>query len=367
MHYGKKAFSKNGGITIQTLDPSKQDIIGKRSGVSVGDIQLVKEMYGCGKGTVELLYPVTATQSSTWQDDTYDGTELIATKCVDGNIEGQSVADQNMCHTKNEPSPWLAIDYGTPVTVNRVEIFNREDCCGDRTKNIDVRVSNELPTSAIEMFSGGSPLGHFAGPATNGQRINITGQVVVGRYVIIQMDNGEGVPLNLKEVRAYGLQGDVELLQPSTASQSSTYQDGGAYDGTEFPASKCIDGDIEGHSLVDRNMCHTQNEPSPWLAIDYRTRIMVNRVEIFNREACCGESTKNVYVRVSNELPTSANEMFSGGSLLGHFAGPAFNGQRIVITGRAAVGRYVIVQMDNGEDSALNLKEVRAFGAILGE
>ena len=66
MHYGKKAFSKNGGITIQTLDPSKQDIIGKRSGVriqiwnplevikhlqvSVGDIQLVKEMYGCGKG-----------------------------------------------------------------------------------------------------------------------------------------------------------------------------------------------------------------------------------------------------------------------------------------------------------------------------
>ena len=85
------------------------------------------------------------------------------------------MADQNMCHTKNEPSPWLAIDYGTPVTVNRVEIFNREDCCGDRTKNIDVRVSNELPISANEMFSGGSPLGHFARPATNGQRINITG------------------------------------------------------------------------------------------------------------------------------------------------------------------------------------------------
>ena len=30
---------------------------------------------------------------------------------------------------------------------------------------------------------------------------------MVGRYVIIQMDNGDGVPLNLKEVRAYGLQG----------------------------------------------------------------------------------------------------------------------------------------------------------------
>ena len=25
-----------------------------------------------------------------------------------------------------------------------------------------------------------------------------------GRYVIVQMDNGEGIPLNLKEVRAFG-------------------------------------------------------------------------------------------------------------------------------------------------------------------
>ena len=67
---------------------------------------------------------------------------------------------------------------GVTVSVNRVEIFNREDCCGDWTRNVDVRVSNELPTSASEMFSGGSLLGHFAGPATNGQHIIITGWIV---------------------------------------------------------------------------------------------------------------------------------------------------------------------------------------------
>merc|ERR1712223_523442 len=181
------------------------------------------------------------------------------------------------------------------------------------------------------------------------------------------MDNGEGVPLNLKEVRAHGLQGAVELLQPSTASQSSTYQDGEAYDGTEFPASKCIDGDIEGHSLVDRNMCHTQNEPSPWLAIDYGTTVTINKVEIFNREDGGGDRAKNVDVRVSNELPTSANEMFSGGSLLGHFAGPGTDGQHIIITGQAVSGRYVIVQMDNGEGVHLNLREVMAFGPKVGQ
>ena len=80
-----------------------------------------------------------------------------------------------MCHSGGERSPWLAIDYGTTVLVKRVEIFNREDCCGERTKNVDVRISNELPTSASQMFSGGSLLGQFAGAATDGQHIIITG------------------------------------------------------------------------------------------------------------------------------------------------------------------------------------------------
>ena len=81
-----------------------------------------------------------------------------------------------MCHSDgSEQSPWLAIDYGIPVKVERVEIFNREDAAGERTKNVEVRISNELPTSASQMFTGGSFLGRFAGPATNGQHIIISG------------------------------------------------------------------------------------------------------------------------------------------------------------------------------------------------
>ena len=38
MHYGKKAFSKNGQITIKTLDSSKQNVIGQQQGVGAGDI-----------------------------------------------------------------------------------------------------------------------------------------------------------------------------------------------------------------------------------------------------------------------------------------------------------------------------------------
>ena len=98
----------------------------------------------------------------------------VAERCIDGEID-------TMCHTigGGPPSPWLAIDYKALVSVQRVEIFNRKDCCGERTRNVDVRIANELPTSASEMFTGGTLLGHFAGPGASGQHIIISGQAAV--------------------------------------------------------------------------------------------------------------------------------------------------------------------------------------------
>ena len=125
-------------------------------------------------GPVVELEPVTATQSSVYYNST-------ASNCIDGVIGD----DSNLCHTNgNEDAPWIAIDYGTSVTVQRVEIFNRgsdstgcvSNGCGERTRNVDVRISDELPTSASQMFSGGTLLGHFAGPGTDAQRIIISGQ-----------------------------------------------------------------------------------------------------------------------------------------------------------------------------------------------
>ena len=98
-----------------------------------------------------------------------------ASKCIDGDSETTSIG--NLCHTY-EPfprAPWLALDYGTLVTVKRVELFNRADCCGDRTRNVDIRVSNELPPSDTQMFFRGQLLGHFPGPASDGQHIVIQG------------------------------------------------------------------------------------------------------------------------------------------------------------------------------------------------
>ena len=97
--------------------------------------------------------------------------------CIDGNTAPVSTLPHfEICHTDNEATPWIAIDYGTRVIVERVDIFNRVDCCGERTQNVDVRISDELPTSGSQMFSGGTLLGHFAGPGAIGQHIIISGE-----------------------------------------------------------------------------------------------------------------------------------------------------------------------------------------------
>jgi len=161
---------------------------------------------GSGGGLVLELEPISATQSSTYVDrwGTYG-----AGNCIDGDTGG-GVFSGGVCVSNNEAIPWIAVDYGTRVIVERVEIFNRADCCGGRTRNVDVRVSDELPTSG-DLFSGGTLLGHFAGPGTTGQHIIISGQETSGRYVIVQMDNG-GDELNLQEVKAFGRVASEGLL-----------------------------------------------------------------------------------------------------------------------------------------------------------
>ena len=141
--------------------------------------------------------PVSATQSSTFAGDEK---QFGAGNCIDGvyhidhfyqvdkrnkgvvrdgtdpaSVDGTGNGIRSMCHTDGEATPWIALDFGGSVTIQGVEIFNRP-FYGSRTRNVVVRISDELPTSGSQMFSGGSLLGHFAGPATDGQHIVISGE-----------------------------------------------------------------------------------------------------------------------------------------------------------------------------------------------
>ena len=141
-------------------------------------------------------------------------------KCIDGINDGPDGHPGDLCHTNNEQAPWLALDFGEDlrVSVDNVLLYNRvnrNDIAG-RTRNVEIRLSEELPTSASSMFTGGSLLGTFAGPGTSGQMILIESganwPTKYGRYVIVQMDNDDD-PLNLKEVTIFG-KGEIIVFIP---------------------------------------------------------------------------------------------------------------------------------------------------------
>ena len=93
------------------------------------------------------------------------------------------------------------------MSVGKTVIVNRKTCCGERAKNIEVRLSNELPADGESMYEGGLLLGKFEGPGTTGGTIEIESEEgweqLVGRYLIVQMDSGKD-PLHFNEVTAFG-------------------------------------------------------------------------------------------------------------------------------------------------------------------
>ena len=104
--------------------------------------------------------------------------------------------------------------------------------------------------------------------------------------------------------------------------------------------TQCIDNSTE-------TFCHSAQVPTdlhPWLALDLGGSRAVRKVQIFNR-AEWGDDLRDVEVRVSDTKPTTAEEVFSGGLLLGNYDGWASSGQVITIEKMlASMGRYVVVQ-----------------------
>ena len=55
------------------------------------------------------------------------------------------------CIVPGAPFPWLALYLGSRARVDRVEIWNRRDCCGFKLRNLEVRVTDSLPSSGISL------------------------------------------------------------------------------------------------------------------------------------------------------------------------------------------------------------------------
>merc|ERR1711971_1126925 len=105
----------------------------------------------------------------------------------------------------------------------RVNIYNRGDKDGrsaERTKNLEVRLIDELPTSGDQMYTGGELLGTFSRPGKKGEIIKVEGPVRTGRYVLVQMNNRDC--LNLHEVEAFGRVANTITTTATTTTTTTT-------------------------------------------------------------------------------------------------------------------------------------------------
>ena len=65
-----------------------------------------------------------------------------AGKAVDGNTN-QQYRGNSCTHTKNK-SPWWKLSLGQEMSIDRVEVWNRADCCGNRLTGVQVKVGSQL-------------------------------------------------------------------------------------------------------------------------------------------------------------------------------------------------------------------------------
>ena len=164
-------------------------------------------------GATVKLQPVAAILSNP-----YICSRCGAFRCIDGLTNDTK---ENQCPTHPELAPWLALDLGeeAQVSVEKTVLFGsvfNEDKSSrwnrnwNGSRNVEVWLADEIPTTGSGKLSEGHQLGTFVGAATFGKEVEIQSgpgwQKKMGRYLIIQMNNGtEHLFLNLREVSAFGI------------------------------------------------------------------------------------------------------------------------------------------------------------------
>jgi len=63
-------------------------------------------------------------------------------RAVDGNTN-QRYGHKSCTHTQRSGRPWWKVNLGKPYRVQKVQIWNRSDCCQNRLRNVEVFVDNK--------------------------------------------------------------------------------------------------------------------------------------------------------------------------------------------------------------------------------
>jgi hypothetical protein len=255
----------------------------------------------------------------------------VAAKAVDGNV-------LTFQHTNAQSQPWLQVDLGARQAIDTISVWNRADCCQDRTQNFWVFVSDApiaSPTvSGARAQAGVRAFRHFpigGRPATI--RIHQP-----GRYVRVQLESAsQYLSFGELQVWAPATEQRVNLAGGSSGTTQASILDGAG-------AERAVDGRTAGFYDDDRSTSHTNNTTESWWEIDLGAVQPLSRVDLFN-QVPVADRLREFYVFVSDVpfVSTSvATTIAQPGVSTYYYGSPMRPGNSFDVN---RTGRYVRVQL----------------------
>ncbi|RVU22912.1 hyaluronidase [Streptomyces antnestii] len=184
-----------------TIDPAEHHQPGP---VKIADpflgnfVSKVQDLHDASMGLKplrQLALNKTATQSSDYNWN--GGYPFNASKSADGDRFNFSTT------SGKEAQPWWQVDLGSVADLEHIDVYNRTDCCADRTKDYYVLVSDEPFTGSLaDQLSKPGVWAHHETAQAGGPTV-IPAQAH-GRYVRVWLANDKPVELNMAEVEVYG-------------------------------------------------------------------------------------------------------------------------------------------------------------------
>ena len=103
-----------------------------------------------------------------------------------------------------EIDPWLQIELEYVAAINTVIIYNRRHCCGDRMKNVALRVGLTKFTKGMEL-NNNEICATYQGPGSDGEEIILNcSSTMMGQYVSIHLMLDTPGYLNFNQITVYG-------------------------------------------------------------------------------------------------------------------------------------------------------------------
>ncbi|KAI8508770.1 hypothetical protein Bbelb_138690 [Branchiostoma belcheri] len=194
-----------------------------------------------------------------------------ASRAVDGNTDTNYLAG-SCTHTDYDPGeadPSWWVDLGQPCAIDRVVIFNRQECCPERLNPFNIHIGDSDQVSENPKCGGDHKID------VNQPSISVSCQGMRGRYVGVRLPGPSRV-LTLCEVQVFSGQWLEQDSSWAVDSAGTPWVDenGGTYD-----AAKALDGDIgtywnpQGKELYHNNW---------YIALDLMASYTLTRIAVNN-------------------------------------------------------------------------------------